>query len=254
MESKDELDEGSAVPSSTTDSDGSKAADKHYAGIKFAESDSQQKQGSSGQSATQSTVGGEADDASGEVSGFPKDCGPREGVHILSYKRAMHVRAMNHPHLSFERRGRNLTWKCTTDGFFDTKVTDCITSNRLPTPELEKQERDRAAKLREDRLIKSGVEKSEARQIAASEFPPVDPYAPMYYIVSFPLDYDIGMHACMPSTVGCGTSDCQQAMGCLDPKPLEEPLAQYGLGIMLYFKFLKVMMHYLLRRMRCSLA
>jgi len=103
---------------------------------------------------------------------------------------------------------------------------------------------NRVKESRKSWLIQSGVEKNEVEQILASEFPPVDPYAPVYYIVSFPLDYDIGMHACMPSTVGCGISDCQRAVGCLGSKPLEEPLAQYGLGIMLYFKFQKVMMHY----------
>jgi hypothetical protein len=247
-ESKDKV--GDTSTPSTTGADSARA--HKHAAITFIKQASMgnplQTQGSLGQSAaldaTQSAVGGEADDASGEVMGFPKDCGPREGVLILSYQRAMHVRAMNHPHLSFERRGKHLKWRCTTDGFFETKVTDCVTADRLPTPESEKKEMERAAKRRTKWLIKSGLEKNEVKQIVASEFPPVDPYAPVYYIVSFPLDYDIGMHACMPSTVGCGVSDCQRAVGCLDPKPLEEPLAQYGLGIMLYFKFQKVMMHY----------
>jgi hypothetical protein len=205
-------------------------------------------QGAAGEAAAAdaaaAAVGGEADDTSGDILGFPKDCGPREGVLILSYKRAMHVRAMNHPHLTFERRGAGQVWKCTTDGFFETKVTDCVAANRLPTPESEALELERAAKQRTKWLLKSGVEKNEVLSVVAAEFPPVDPDAPVYYIVSFPLDYDIGMHACVATQVGCGASDCQRAVGCLDPKPLEEPLAQYGVGIMLYFKFQKVMMHY----------
>ena len=33
----------------------------------------------------------------------------------------------------------------------------------------------------------------------------------------------------------------QRAVGCIDERPLEEPLAQYGIGITLYFKYLKVL-------------
>ena len=35
----------------------------------------------------------------------------------------------------------------------------------------------------------------------------------------------------------------QRAVGCIDPKPLEEPLAQYGIGVVLYFKYLKMLIH-----------
>ena len=59
----------------------------------------------------------------GEILGFPKDCGPRHGVKILSFERAMHIRALNHPHIAFERAGDE--WVCTSDGFHNTKITDC---------------------------------------------------------------------------------------------------------------------------------
>jgi hypothetical protein len=110
-DSKDEPGEGSSASSSGADS---KPVNKRAA-IKVEEINSLQNQVSiMGQAvafnAKESAEDGEADDASGEIMGFPKDCGPRKGVRILSYKRAMHVRAMNHPHLSFERHGKHLKW------------------------------------------------------------------------------------------------------------------------------------------------
>jgi hypothetical protein len=66
-------------------------------------------------------------DAANSILGFPKDCGPRSGVRILSYQRAIHVRNLNHPHLTFERAGSGVeSWYCISEGFFDTKITDCI--------------------------------------------------------------------------------------------------------------------------------
>ena len=59
-------------------------------------------------------------DDDGDIMGFPKDCGPRHGVKILSFERAMHIRALNHPHIAFERRGD--LWRCTSEGLHNVKV------------------------------------------------------------------------------------------------------------------------------------
>lgn len=75
-------------------------------------------------------VGSNNNDQSNSILGFPKDCGPRSGVRILSYQRAIHVRNLNHPHLTFERAGSGVdAWYCISEGFFNTTITDCIEVN-----------------------------------------------------------------------------------------------------------------------------
>ena len=41
----------------------------------------------------------------GDILGFPKDAGPRPGVKILSFERALHIRALNHPHIGKNETG-----------------------------------------------------------------------------------------------------------------------------------------------------
>jgi hypothetical protein len=178
----------------------------------------------------------------GEIMGFPKDCGPREGVHILSFKRAMHVKAMNHPHITFERKGHGLdAWRCTSEGFYSVKITDCVDEKRLPTPESEAKAYRSSFKKRERALKRMKLEKAEIASRLRAEFPPVQPKTAVRYVVSFPLDYDFGMHGCTDHPDCCGVGEVQHLLGCIDTNPLEEPLAQYGTGIMLYFKFFKFM-------------
>jgi hypothetical protein len=192
------------------------------------------------------TTLGSENDNSNSILGFPKDCGPRAGVRILSYQRAMHVRNLNHPHLTFERAGVGVdAWYCITDGFYDTKITDCIEEHRLPTFEQETKKTARAsARRRRELTKKSKMEEAEIAATLLREFPPFTPEDPVRYIVSFPLDYDLGMHGCVYYEDSCGYGEVQKLLGCIDDKPLEEPLAPYGVGLMLYFKFQKVMINF----------
>ena len=60
--------------------------------------------------------------------------------------------------------------------------------------------------------------------------------APVKYIVQYPLNFDLGMHSCTERReIFCDLCEVypslQRAVGCIDEKPLEEPLAQYGIGV-----------------------
>ena len=239
---KAKVSEAKAVASKTASAASGKAAALKKASLSRLGSSSRLQQSSTVKDVLGAAVAaGGNHDGSDEILGYPKDCGPRENVHILSYARAMHVRAENHPHLEFERTGT--VWRCVSPFLKDDPpdIRECVAAERLPTAESEAKDRERRKKRRAKQLDKMGVEKGERAAKLRREFPAVDPEAPVHYIVSFPLDFDFGMHGCREHKEWCGLGVVQRALGCVDKHPLREPLGQYGVGVTLYFKFFRVM-------------
>ena len=132
------------------------------------------------------TEGSNEPAASEDVLGFQKDCGPRKGVRLFSYRKAMHVRALNHPHLTFERRGKD--WVCTSEGFPQLEIGAVVDPGALPTFESECRAHERAKAKRKAELKQQGVGAAEVARRTKAEFPAaLDPAQPVKYIVSFPL-------------------------------------------------------------------
>jgi hypothetical protein len=95
----------------------------------------------------------------------------------------------------------------------------------LPTAEQEAKKAARSCARRRRELTRKGKEEAEIAAILLQEFPPVDPDDPVRYIVSFPLDFDVGMHGCTYYDDSCGYGEIQKMLGCIDNNPLIEPLA-----------------------------
>ena len=84
------------------------------------------------------------------------------------------------------------------------------------------------AKEKHDAEIDKILDKEHARPQQAD---------PVSFCVDYSLSYDIGVHRFNPP----GWGILKKMLGCKTKPPKPEPLAQYGVGLLLYFKYLKFM-------------